>query len=235
MGLLADPSDPDRMYLETGNISVARPLMFGDVVSGVPCSRGGEPSDYVMLMTHPCSMRKGPVLRETIVTATIEESKHTSVKPEKWADSTFDFVPLYDFPDAGAQTVVSLAGLHAAASVDLSVDNRVLALSDYGITVVLQRWIYQLSRDPVPLDELAELIAPILAEADIQEEWCEAALKVRDGDPHEVVSAATAEVQEILGPTSGDSYRVRLKDAAERSSVRRAIASHRVARYGDSA
>jgi hypothetical protein len=235
VGLLADPSDPDRMYLETGGISIARPLMFGDVISGVPCSRGGDPSDYVMLMTHPCSMRRGPNLRETIVTATIEESKYTSVKAEKWADSVFDFVPLYDFRDAGAQQVVNLAGLHAAASGDLNVKNRVLALSDYGIAVVLQRWIYQLSRDPVPLEDLAELIAPILAEADIQEAWCEAALKVAEGDTDAVVTAATAEVQELLGPPSGDTYRTRLKDAAERSSVRRAIAKLRIARYGDSA
>lgn len=235
MGRLEDPTDPDRMYLdEPGIVPIARPLVFGDVLRDVPCSRGGDPFPLVMLMSHPCSMRSGTVLRERIVVAGISDGPYPGKKSEKWANKHYDFMPLFGLPDAPEIQAVALGELHAASSADLDVSKRVLALSNFGVSVLLQRWIYQLSRDPVPLQDLEEFVAPILAEVEMQEEWCQTALDVAGGDedPADVLGRGTQRVQELLGKPGSGGLRDQLADPASRADVRRQIARQRTHELG---
>lgn len=235
---LADPTDPERMHLDSGAVPRARPLMFGDVFTDVPCSRGGAPGSLVMVMTHPCSMRKGVVLKDRVVTANVEAAPYQKPKAEKWATNYFDYVPLFGLPGVPDVQAVVLSELHSANSTDLDPGRRVLALSNYGVTVVLQRWIYQLSRDPVSLSDLDDLIAPILAEVEVEEDWCEAALSVdeaRDGSPHgldQTIREAQERVQQVLGPPKSGGLRDLLHNPATRADARRTIARMRVEEVG---
>lgn len=229
MTSLQDPTDPDLMYADQGAVPLARPIMFGDVFRDVPCSRGGAASDLVMVLSHPCSMRKGTVLRERIVTATVEPVPDQRVPRQRWASGFYDYLPLYDLPGVDQLHGVRLSELHAANSSDLDLKQRVLALSDYGIAVLLQRWIYQMSRDPVPIQDIDNLVAPILAETEIQEDWCQVALDVagEDADVIEVLKQATEAVQNALGTPGSGGPRDRLAEAATRSDARKAIAKLR--------
>jgi hypothetical protein len=62
----------------------------------------------------------------------------------------------------------------------LALDRRVAVLSEYGQTVLLQRWIYHMARYVVLPGELGPLLAPVQAEISLQQDWVEAAIAGRD-------------------------------------------------------
>jgi hypothetical protein len=230
---LVDPTDSGSLFLVEGEVPLARPVMFGDVFTEVPCVRGGDPEPFVMVMTHPCSMRYGPKLRPRVVTGQVLLSPPGRREDlGVWQRSLFDYFPLIGFTaaDAAEPYVVRLGELHAAESSHLDVSRRMLALSDYGVAAMLQRWIYQLSRDPVPIAELEELIAPPMAEAELQEEWCETAMNSA-GMP---LDAASQEFQAFLGEPGDDDLRAWLNsgDISALARVRRAVREELRRRFG---
>lgn len=227
---LADPTDPEIMYLDAdGSVPVARPIMTGDIFTDVPCSRGGEPQT-VMVVTHPCSMRtRNALLRPIVTVATIVDSPQPTFSARRWQAGQFDYMPVDNVPAQGRKSAIHLTDLHSARSDDLDLDRRIMGLSDHGVVVLLQRWIYQMSRDPVPLEELYELVAPVLAEAEIHEQWVEAAITASGATTPvpEILLQAGARVQDVLGVPGSDSLRERLKDPSSRTTVRRAVADLR--------
>ncbi|MDH2414339.1 hypothetical protein [Nocardioides sp. CER19] len=232
---LEDPTDPEAMYLEVGTaVPVARPIMFGDVFRDVSCIRGGAPSPFVMVVTHPCSMRSGTELKQTVVTASLGDPGYPGRKAAKWRRGWFDQMPIFDLSGGAEIMAVDFGALHASDTAQLSLDNRVLALSNYGIAVTLQRWIYQLSRDPVPLGDLDGYIAPPLAEVEIQEEWCQVALDTAPADSEvaDVLKVAGERVQEILGRPGSGGLRDGLLESSSRADVRRKVKAIRMAELG---
>lgn len=234
---LVDPSDSDQLVLFNGAVPPSRPIMFGDVFQDVPCVRGGEPEAFVAVMTHPCSMRHGSRMRPRIVTAQVTISPPGKLDPSVWQTRFFDYFPLLGLgaQDPARPYVVRLGELHAAESAVLNLEQRVLALSDRGVAALLQRWIYQLSRDPVPIAELEELICPPMAEAELQEEWCEAALQ--STPPEDLVvtlQRASEELQQFLGDPGGGGLRDELNggELSGLARVRRDVRKERRDRYG---
>lgn len=232
---LADPTDPESMYLDPdGSVPIARPIMTGDIFTDVPCSRGG-PSQTVMVVTHPCSMRgKDAQLREIVTVATVVESPQPTFSARRWQSGQFDYLPLDNVPTPGTKSAIYLTDLHSASATDLDLSRRIMALSDRGVAILLQRWIYQLSRDPVPIEDLYELIAPVLAEAEIHEEWVAAAIAAADSDTpvEEILLSAGARLQEVLGKPGPGTLRDKLKDPSSRPGVRRTIAELRKKEVG---
>lgn len=222
---LADPTQSDEIVLEIGNVPPGRPVMFGDVFRDVPCMRGGAPEELVMILSHPCSMRgSGGTLKARVLTARIAEFPH-KLRPEKWASGYFDHFPVFGLGSSDRTPhAVDLGELHAAKSDDLDVERRVVALSDYGVTVLLQRWIFQMSRDPVPLGDLDALIAPVMAEAELQEMWCEAArTRARFCDEKADMESAARTFQDFLGKRGDGGLRDQLQYPAKTGDVRRVV------------
>lgn len=230
---LVDPTDGDAVRLSDATVPESRPIMFGDVFADVPCSRGGAPESYVMVMTHPCSMRNGATLRSSVVTAQVTKFPGGKVKDQTlWRSRFFDYFPLVGFNNAHPQEpcVVRLGELHAARTADLDVAKRAFALSNYGVASVLQRWMYQLSRDPVPIAVLEELIAPAMTEAELEEEWCQAALDA-GAMP---IKDASSDFQTFLGlPHAGGLRDALLSgDISALARVRRDVRVERRSRFG---
>ncbi len=212
MGTLeTPPEDEGDLFLYRGDeVSAARPHMQGDVFEGVP----GAP-EVVMLITHPCSMRAGVELRKEL--AVVEVVNHQHLPREKWSDGYFDLSPLPGLPIGHAHPVADFRRIRTVPSARLTLDRRVASLSELGVQLLQQRFVHHLTRVAIDLPTLYEHCAPILAEAELQEEWVEAAIGV--GIPG---TDAAASFQQFLGRGEG-SLREALENANTRGQVRRGV------------
>lgn len=61
-----DSIDAEDLYEELGAVSFSRPILQGDVFENVVLPGFSEELRRVQIVTHPCSMRRGPVLNERI-------------------------------------------------------------------------------------------------------------------------------------------------------------------------
>jgi hypothetical protein len=159
MALLESPDDPEDLWLAVGDeVPAHRMLMQGDVV----LTEVGP----LLVVTHACSIRRGAELHDTQMAAPIE-----SHAVPKW-DGSYDWMPL---PGAPVPAVDKAAGLlRVLRSVDTSLlvaGDRVAVMSNLGIQLLQQRLAHHLTRVAIDTAELAEHCAPILAEAELHEDW----------------------------------------------------------------
>ena len=120
----------------------------------------------LLVVTHACSMRRGAGLHATQMAAPIE-AHHVPT----W-DGSYDWMPLPGAPVPGVRNPAGL--LRALRSVDtdeLLQGERIAVMSDQGIQLLQQRLAHHLTRVAIPTAELAEHCAPILAEAELHEDW----------------------------------------------------------------
>jgi len=159
MALLESPDDPDDLWQAIGDeVPAHRMLMQGDVVV--------TDAGPLLVVTHACSMRRGAELHDTQMAAPIEGHA-----VPKW-DGSYDWMPV---PGAPVPDVDNPAGLlRVLRSVDTSVlvsGDRVAVMSNLGIQLLQQRLAHHLTRVAIDTAELAEHCAPILAEAELHEDW----------------------------------------------------------------
>lgn len=159
MPLLASPDDPEDIWQAVGaEVPAHRILMQGDViVTGI---------GPLLVVTHACSMRRGVDLYDTQMAAPVDDHQVA-----KW-DGSYDWMPL---PGAPVPDVGHAAGLlRVLQSVDTEVlvgGHRVAVMSNQGIQLLQQRLAHHLTRVAIPTAELAEHCAPVLAEAELHEDW----------------------------------------------------------------
>ena len=209
------------LYLCRGDEVLAeRPLFTGDVFTEVPylTPDGNERTRTVMVLQHPCSLREDGVhLNSNVLVA--EVRKHTPI--DDWQKFT-KLMPLPDlFP------MVSSGRRHQAAMFDklavvlsseLEVQGRrVACLSQEGVDLLLQRWIFTSSRAIVELNKIDEVVAGPFTEAEILEDWCIEAASY--GVAIEVAA------EDCLGwlrqQSEAETRQARLDEPAQRSAVRR--------------
>lgn len=136
-------------------------LMQGDVVM-----LGARP---VVVVTHACSMRQGTVLHGTQMTAPIQSQ---SVDLSKWATGFFDWMPLPGLAVVGVKNPAALLRtLNTVDTTDLEASDRIAVMSEQGLQLLQQRLAHHLTRVVIDLPTLSEHCAPILAEAELHEEW----------------------------------------------------------------
>lgn len=159
MALLASPDDPSDLWQAIGDeVPAHRMLMQGDVVL--------TDAGPLLVVTHACSMRRGPELHDTQMAAPIEGHP-----VPKW-DGSYDWMPV---PGAPVPDVANPAGLlRVLRSVDTPVlvsGHRVAVMSNLGVQLLQQRLAHHLTRVAIDTAELAEHCAPVLAEAELHEDW----------------------------------------------------------------
>lgn len=159
MALLESPNDPEDLWLAVGDeVPAHRMLMQGDVV----LTEVGP----LLVVTHACSMRRGAELHDTQMAAPVE-----SHAVPRW-DGSYDWMPL---PGAPVPAIDKAAGqLRVLRSVDTSLlvaSDRIAVMSNLGIQLLQQRLAHHLTRVAIDTAELAEHCAPILAEAELHEDW----------------------------------------------------------------
>lgn len=197
-----------------------RPIFTGDVFFGVPVIGEDEPKN-VMVLQHPCVIRRGLMLVPKLLVAEVRpEGVH---RPSRW-DRVHRQMPLAEL------LVDGLPAHYAGFFVDhqlvrpeaLDIDRRVACMSQRGVNLLLQRWVHHNSRVIVPTYDYQDVTSPQYEEADIIEEWC--IDREYDGVS---LDGATAEIDTWLrGDNSATAPRVRLEDPQQRSAIRREVRAH---------
>ena len=209
------------LYRARGDEVVAqRPIFTGDVLFGVPVIGEDEPKN-VLVLQHPCVIRRGLVLTPKLLVAEVRPEGVN--RPSRW-DRLPRQMPL-------SQLVVDGTPAHYAAFfVDhqlvrresLDVNRRVACMSQRGVNLLMQRWVHHNSRVIVPTYEYQDVTSPQYEEADIIEEWC-----IDREDDGRSPDEATVEIDSWLtGDKSPTSPRARLEDPQQRSAIRREVRAH---------
>jgi hypothetical protein len=212
--------------------------MTGDVFAGVEIPGVGE-HELLMVISHPCTMRRGPDLQPKMQAVPVVE--YQQVPFERWVDGHVRVMPLprllSDEPDRPMAARLSEFGMVQTA--ELGLQARRACLSELGVALTLQRFFYCLSRVHVKVKTIATSAQANMEEAELQEEWNEVigSARVERGDQLDVVlreeTQALYDVLEQPGPRPDTKLRDGLAEPAERAGVRRLVANARAQRVAE--
>lgn len=212
-----DSIDPNALYDERGDVSWARPLLQGDVFEEVILPGFGDEPRTVQIVTHPCAMRKGPVVLPRVTVAPVEP--HQALSGEADWEGHLRVMPLPDLRD-GRNFATKFVDVTAAPSELLTLDRRIATLSNRGIYVLQQRLVKHYTRFDASLGLLRRESAPILEEAQQQWDWIETALT-----PDELRDPAAIAAEEVhfdAWLNGGEpSRRALLQDEVHHADIRR--------------
>ena len=224
MSGLEHPSSASELYLARGNeVEVFRPVMTGDVFDSVeiPGVEGGP--GLAMVISHPCSMRRGPHLREYLHMAAVRTGAPIGL--EQW-DGNFSAMPLPELRSAGAMTDRAELELSGRVRSDvLDPRSRLACMDPKGVLLLMQRISNYWTRYPPDLEALLGTVGHVLDEAELLEEWVSAkVIDPKRPDLLDAIRVAEGEFDSLLSaPREGGTLRRRLLDPATRASVRRAV------------
>ncbi|MDE0497259.1 MAG: hypothetical protein OXH86_07890 [Acidimicrobiaceae bacterium] len=160
MSDLSTPDDPEDLWLASDfeDVPQARMLMQGDIIA--------VGSDPVCVVSHACSMRRGSQLHETQIVAPVRD------QPNALWNGSYDWMPLPGLRCAEIPApAANLREIRSESTASLLAGRRIGVMADTGIHLLQQRMAHHLTRVVIALAELAEHCAPVLAEADLHEEW----------------------------------------------------------------
>lgn len=209
---LAQPEEDRPHHLSGEDLVIYRPLLTGDVFQDVPI-KGLDGTFTVVIIGHPCTIRRGPHLSPEIPCCLVTDCERLPF--EKWPEGHFALFPLPDIPDLGSPKGASLDSWVTVPSGELSRERRCLALSDEGILLLQQRFVHSLTRVVVDLPTLREHEAHVFVEAELEEDWLEdLAIDTTDLSP---------EIEEFDRFMGEDGRRSELRDPLLHSKVRKEV------------
>jgi hypothetical protein len=216
--------DWDSLYRARGNEVVRHRVVFtGDVFAGIAIAGETAPKS-ILVVQHPCAIRiDGLTLVPKLLV--VEVNPHDLIRPSQWVGKNFRYMPLPELIGSPeADFVAEFSEFHKVTPIELDVTKRIASMSEFGVGLLMQRWMYHNSRVVVPTDDYQEFCAPQFAEAEIMETWV--ADRAEDGIETE---AAILEIDSWLGDktATGVSARESLQDVRFRSAVRQAVRKHR--------
>lgn len=228
---LSAPDSVDRLYASWGEApSQARPLMQGDVFSGVTLPGLSPEPQTAQIVMHPCNMRMGITLRPRITMIPVNQY---SMQPSDWR-RRFRIMPLPELLGPGEPNFMAdMTDFVSVASGDLQPEMRVASLSNEGVLLLQQRLVFTQTRLLLDLDRFHEQMAPTFTELELQEEWAEEALAATSQDATEVagvVDAAAKQYQDWLDEDD-QARRRALQQVREHSRIRREARQHYLALY----
>lgn len=162
--MVETPQSPDSLYAARGEeVDEHRPLFTGDVWE--------TPSkDLLIVLQHPCALRRGDALEEQILCATV--APQDKGFRSNWANESSRLMPLPDLLDDGADYRVEFTQLVIKSPSDFSKYKRLLTASNYGVNLLLQRWVHHNSRVVIKTVTFNEQTAGPFEEAELKAEWC---------------------------------------------------------------
>ncbi len=196
-----------------------RPIFTGDVFFGVTVIGEEEPKN-VLVLQHPCVIRRGIELTPKLLVA--EVAAAARIMPSKWADGFMRQLPLAELvpEDSPADFAAFFDRHHLILRAGLNLDRRVAAMSQSGVNLLMQRWVHHNSRVVVPTQDYQTATSAQFDEADIIEEWC-----IDREDDGVTLTEANVEIDAWLAgdASQASSRRSRLGDPQQRSAVRREL------------
>lgn len=212
----------ESLYRARGDEVVAqRPIFTGDVFFDVNVE-GEEQARDVIVLQHPCVIRKGIELTPKLLVA--EVASAALLLPSQWGEKFYRQLPLAELVpgDKPKHFAAFFDRLHLIKRKDLELDHRVATMSQRGVNLLMQRWVHHNSRMIVTTHEYQKVTSAQYDEADIIEEWC-----IDREDDSVSLDDATVEIDTWLtGDRSASAPRNRLEDPQQRSAVRRDVRSY---------
>jgi hypothetical protein len=157
---LETPDDPESIYLaRLDDVAEHRPTFTGDIY------RLGD-GHMVMILQHPCALRRGVDLHPCLLVAPARPSSLRS----NWAKAPFGMMPLPKLID-GTDHSADFINLELVNSPTLSTCERIAVLSQSGVNLLMQRWVYHSTRLAVPTRTYSDSTIGPFDEADLIEEW----------------------------------------------------------------
>jgi hypothetical protein len=167
---LETPDDPEAIYLARGDeVGTHRPTFTGDIYRT-------DAGHIVMVLQHPCALRRGVDLHPRILVAPVAPVAHGRL-PSKWAGS-YKIMPLPKLAD-NKDYSASFVDLELLESATISGIVRIAVLSQLGVNLLMQRWTFHNTRLEVPAYRYSESTIGPFDEADLIEEWVDE--RVDDG------------------------------------------------------
>ncbi|MFD6515167.1 hypothetical protein [Rhodococcus sp. NPDC060176] len=159
---LETPKDSESLYAYKGDdATLERAHFTGDVfdVDGA----------FQILVQHPCALRRGMTLHPKLLTAQVRE---VSEKPRtEWKNHRLTEMPLPGLRDDSKHYVADFDLLSTMPSESLKTSARIAVLSQFGVNVLSQRWVYHNSRVLVPTRTFDLQTFGPYNEAELSEEW----------------------------------------------------------------
>ena len=205
------------LYRARGDeVNTSRPVFTGDVFENVTLSDGS--TSAVIIVQHPCALRSNGVdLNATLLVAPVAPS---AVIPIPGWSGSYKKMPLPEL-DGSASFAASFAELDVISNEALETAKRVAVLSQFGVNLLLQRWVHHNSRAIIPSSDYQIVTSAEYEEADLTEEWCDERTATGPG-----LGEVTAEAHEWFRTTAGEglaTWQSLLGDPQQRSAVRRAM------------
>ena len=216
------PSDWDDLYRARGDeVQSHRPVFTGDVYAKVEVqSIREEKRKPVMILQHPCALRTNGVdLHARLMVA--EVRTHPVIPVEDWTRhvSKMPLPELIPTVESGRRNQAAFFDeIYLVSPEALDGTSRIACLSQAGVNLVLQRWVYHNSRAIIPTWQYQEASSAAYEEADLIEEWCEERI-----GPDVTAQDATVEAMKWLREDvdGARTRQQRLEDPQQRSAVRR--------------
>jgi hypothetical protein len=225
----------DELYVARGDdVLTHRPIYTGDVFSNVKVrtTLGLEKVRPVMVIQHPCTMRSGAQLKDSLLVARVHQ--FGALPRDQW-HTNGKLMPLPQlYPNKTSNQAHQAAffeELYLVHPTALELDQRVACLSEVGSYLLLQRWDFHSSRLAPPVWQIEQTNSHVYSEADLIESWCEAALDAS-------ISLAQAGVEAdawFSQSNNGTTRRDMLRTSSLRSQVQREMKEELKRRYGPSA
>lgn len=211
--------DPDALYDARGTVPWTRPIIQGDVFSGVTLPGFGEAPTLVQIVAHPCAIRRGTDLLPRITVAPLARHKQVlGAGAEGW-DGHLKFMPMPNLLSDGKHYATQFVDITAAPSEMLTLGNRIASLTNRGIYVLQQRLIKHYTRLEVDISTLRVQSSPVLEEAEQERDWIETVL---GGEPDDIDAVTRESVAFDAWMREGDpSRRVMLGSEANHRDLRR--------------
>lgn len=214
MNLETYTSEGDLYRARGPDVNPSRPLFAGDVFDKARI-QGSNHVGLVVVMSHPCTFRGANAqIRESLLVAPI--STHAPIPRTEWISRHFKKSPFPEI-EIGSFHVAHLDEIGRSLTSDLDLQSRQACLSEFGLNLLQQRLIWNLTRFRIKTSQLARAFAHTYEEAELLEDWCTTLSDVEL--PRE---AATTLFEEFIRePRTGDrSYQEQLREPQQRSTVR---------------
>lgn len=196
-----------------------RPIFTGDIFEV-------QGEHRVIVVEHPCAMRAGPSVANTVLVAPI--TSHNSMSLQRWSDGYYDKFPLPDLDGQGTFFAASFNQLDRCSTDTLTSTNRLACFLPLGVNMLQHRLVWYLTRCHVSTTKFDDAFACYYEEADIIEEWVEEAASHQVGE-----NLALEDIESALNEIGdgAQSFREMLRDSQRRSFVRRTMRQQAKDRY----
>lgn len=224
---LESPGAAEDLYrYRSPDVPRSRPVMQGDVFEEIEIPGLDDGLGLAVVMTHACSMRQGANLRPRLLMGRVATRQQPIALPWK---GHFAVLPLPDLRTDKPEDnyILSFDELGTVATATLDLAARIACLDDFGIALLNQRHAHYFTRYAVETAVLHEQSANVLVEAELLEDWIEAAVPDDAEDWDARASVYTAEFDQFVGPHRGD-----LKKPSRRAAVRRIVNEEIRRRFG---